>query len=81
MKELQLKKCPFCGGSASVIKGHGIYGGIGYRIKCNCCGAVTPIEEAGTKSVVGSEGFKVINISDIEAINKLMLRWNIRQAT
>ena len=28
MKELQLDKCPFCSGSASVIKGHGIYGGM-----------------------------------------------------
>lgn len=81
MNGISLEKCPFCSGSAYIIKGHGIYGGIGYQIKCSRCEAVTPIEEAGTQSVVNSNGFREINISDIEAINKLMLRWNIRQAT
>ena len=81
MKELHLEKCPFCSGSVSVIKGYGIFGGVGYNIKCNCCGVVTPTEEVGMKRSIGLEGINEIYISDIEAINKLVLRWNIRQAT
>lgn len=30
MNGISLEKCPFCSGSAYIIKGHGIYGGIGY---------------------------------------------------
>lgn len=81
MKELDLKKCPFCGGSAFVIKRHGIFWGIGYQVKCSHCETVSPIEEAGTKSVVDLEGFHEINISDVEAINMLSTRWNTRQNT
>jgi len=81
MNGISLEKCPFCSGSAYIIKGHGIYGGIGYQIKCSRCEAVTPIEESGTQSVVDANGFRKINISDIEAIGRLSNLWNTRQAT
>lgn len=41
MKELQLDKCPFCSGSASVIKGHGIYGGMADTMNDNLKGDIT----------------------------------------
>lgn len=81
MKELHLEKCPFCSGAAYVIKRHGIFGGVGYNIKCSCCGAATPIEDAGERSIFISGEFTQIMISDIEAIERLIARWNTRQTT
>ena len=81
MRELHLEKCPFCSGSAYVIKRHGIFGGVGYNIKCSCCEAATPIEDAGERSLIISGEFTPIMISDIEAIERLIARWNTRQTT
>lgn len=75
-----LKKCPFCGGTAYLKKGFGLFGLIGYYIECQKCKARTR-HDAMSDSYIKVKDGKLIDFytrNDNDVVNSLVAKWNSR---
>ena len=74
-KELQLKKCPMCGGIATFETGN-VFTYISYFARCNKCGVRTPFEITGEYRRV--DEMKRVYVSEDDAKRRVSGIWNRR---
>ncbi|MBP1548471.1 MAG: Lar family restriction alleviation protein [Oscillospiraceae bacterium] len=71
-----LKKCPFCGGSAEMVKTYAFFDYSSYYIKCSCCGASVPITATGIYMQYNGE--RNVTVTDKMIIDRIITTWNNR---
>ena len=79
--EIKLKPCPICGYVSTVLikKVKSWDAPYGYIIGCSNCNTFFPVHEVGERTIMFGEhaGEKII-VTDEEAINSLIDKWNTR---
>ena len=73
-----LDRCPFCGGSAEIVKGEFFFK-VAYGVICSCCNASIPPITTGQYIFFG--GKRDVFVTDEMAANALKEKWNNRIST
>lgn len=79
--EIKLKPCPICGSKStvSIEKVKALDAFVGYRAGCSNCNTFFPFHEVGERTIMfGEHAGKKVVVTDDEAINSLIDKWNTR---
>lgn len=77
MNKIYLKSCPFCGGSAYILKARQLFT-VAYHVVCSCCDASDTPRMTGL--YMRYNGQSNVFVTDKMAITDAVNKWNSRSA-